>query len=290
MRKEIFNDRTEDGIRHVADVHVITPDSDKENLPNSYHYHNCFEILIVLRGEVRIMANYMLKELSEGSIVMLRNNLPHEIVGCSETYRVVIIHIPQIILLWDMDRIPELCREHTFVKNSRFGYLFTSPVLYRKVLTLSRKIAAEEGFMRISYLYKMLHIMSEGEIAGHLVENWDTDGTPHLKSKPGENSIDRTFRYLYEHYTEDRTLDEIADYANQNKTALCRAFKKATGYSVFQFINRLRVERACKLLRNTDESITSIACKVGYNTFSHFNTQFHSVMGISPSEYRKEIE
>ena len=123
-----------------------------------------------------------------------------------------------------------------------------------------------------------------------LVENWEVNNAPQSKSQFGENSIDRTFRYLYDHYTERQTLDEIAAYANQNKTALCRAFKKASGYSIFGFINRLRVERACELLRNTDESITNIAYLVGYNTFSHFNLQFHAVMNMSPSEYRKEIE
>lgn len=289
MRKEIFNDRTEEGMQYVADVHVLTLNGGSENLPKNYHYHNSFQIMMVQRGEVRIMVNYMQKKLSEGDVVMLRNNLPHGIIGYSENYRIVIVHIPQLILLWDMDRILELCREHAFVKESRFGYLFSSPALCRRMIALSRKIAAEEGFMRISYLYKMLHILSESRIAEHLVENWDTDGVPQFKARPGENSIDRTFRYLYGHYTEEHTLDEIAAYANQNKTALCRAFRKATGYSVFQFINRLRVERACELLRNTDESITDIACQVGYNTFSHFNLQFKAVMHLPPSMYRKDI-
>lgn len=114
-----------------------------------------------------------------------------------------------------------------------------------------------------------------------------------VRSAPPLNSSNEIYPFFtdhfHRHYTEEHTLDEIAAYANQNKTALCRAFRKATGYSVFQFINRLRVERACELLRNTDESITDIACQVGYNTFSHFNLQFHAVMHFPPSKYRKDI-
>lgn len=287
MRRELFNDHSEDNAYHIADVHVIKSESDQVNMPQNYHYHNCFEIIIVEQGEIKVMVNYTIKSLPSGHIVMLRNNMPHKIISYSESCRITIIHIPQKVLLWNMEDIPELHDECMFVKNSRSGYHFDSQALFRKVMLHSRKIAEETGFMRLSHLYQMLHLLSTDERHERLVETWDENSEP--TDIMGENSIDRTYHYLYEHFAENHSLDQIASFANQNKTALCRAFKKAAGYTIFQFMNRLRVERACELIKNTDESITNIAYLVGYSSFSYFSRQFHIVTGMSPSTFRKEV-
>lgn len=294
MNREAFNDQTEDGMSYVADIHTITPARNrKENWEQRFHYHNCFQIMILQRGGAKVMVNYMIKELKAGDVLMLAGNLPHALLDVEgDDYRLLVVHVPQIILQWPMEGIPELSREHRFVKESKCGYLFSSAELCRKVVALTRKMQTDEGFMRISHLYRLIHLLSGSKVVERLVESRgaNADFAPTLTDRRGETAIDRTFRFLYQHFTEEHTLDEIAAYALQNKTALCRAFKRATGYSIFQFINRLRIEHACELIRNTGESITRIAYQVGYSTFSHFNLQFNAVMGMPPSAYRKRRE
>ncbi len=285
MKKEAFYDQTEENVNSIANIHILTQTGSDEKQPSTYHYHNCMEILIVQQGTVRILVNYILKELHARDIIMLHNNLPHEVMNHSERYKLVIIHFPQNILPWETLKIPELHKEQCFIRNSECGYLFAAPQLTAKIIPLVRKIRCSNGFMRISHLFHLLHLLSESKAVGLLVNEMPNI----LKKQPGagETSINRTFRFLYQHYTEEHSLEEIAEYANQNKAALCRSFKKVSGYTIFQYINRLRIDNACRLLKNTDQSITDIAYIVGYNTFSHFNSQFRRVMKLSPSQYRK---
>ena len=84
-------------------------------------------------------------------------------------------------------------------------------------------------------------------------------------------------------------MEEVAQAANQNPTALCRSFKRVAGCTILQFLNRLRIEKACQLLQSTDMTVSQIAFQVGFNTFAHFSTQFKSRLGLSPTDFRNKL-
>ena len=56
--------------------------------------------------------------------------------------------------------------------------------------------------------------------------------------------------------------------------------------TIFSFINKLRIEKACVLLKSTDLNISEIAFEVGYNTISNFNAQFQHFTQMSAKQYR----
>lgn len=285
MRKCAVNDRSEDNLNHIADIHLVTEENIR-NLPlGSYHFHRHFEIIVVQQGSVKIMVNYMMKGIASPSVIMLHSNLPHMIVGHTEDIRAIIIHIPDRILTGEIDRIPEMHEDRTFIQNSRFGYLFQSPYLSRKIISLSSRIHKVKGFMQISLLFRLLYLLSKSAKVEFLSMN---SGQIMEASEAAtyETSVERAFRFIYTHFQEDCSLADIAGYASQNASALCRSFKKASGYTITGFINRLRVEKACELLRNTDLGITEISYLSGFNTFSYFSTQFKAVTGLTPSQYR----
>ena len=287
IKREATVDHSEDNFFHVADIHLLTRKNHDSVAMQRFHYHNYFEIMIVQRGEMTIMVNYMEKKLSQGSVTLLSNNLPHEITSFGGDYRVVIIHIPHEMLRWEMSRIPELAHDDHFMKESRCGYHYTQPRIFERVSALARQLNKNEGFLRISNLFEMLSVLSNAVVDERIVENWGND-TNAIGNKVDHSAVERAFAYIRSHYTEQLTLDNIANYANQNKTALCRSFRRTTGQSIFQYISRLRIERACELIRGTDRSITNIAYEVGYNTFSHFVNQFRTTMHTTPTAYRKE--
>ncbi len=75
----------------------------------------------------------------------------------------------------------------------------------------------------------------------------------------------------------------------QNPTSLCRYFKKSTDKSIFQVLAEIRIEYACKLLANSDLTITKVAFSSGYNTPTLFFEQFQKIIHFTPAEYRREI-
>ena len=84
-------------------------------------------------------------------------------------------------------------------------------------------------------------------------------------------------------------LKDVADFVGQNPTSLCRYFKKSTDKSIFQVLAEIRVEYACKLLANSDLTITEVAFCSGYNTPTLFFEQFQKIIHLTPAEYRREI-
>ena len=81
-----------------------------------------------------------------------------------------------------------------------------------------------------------------------------------------EEPIGRIYTYLYNNFREKVVLKDLADFVGQNPTSLCRYFKKSTDKSIFQVLAEIRVEYACKLLANSDLTITEVAFSSGYNT------------------------
>ncbi len=93
--------------------------------------------------------------------------------------------------------------------------------------------------------------------------------------------------YTTDNYTNNISLDDISMVAAMTKQAFCKYFKKRTNKTYFRFLNELRIENACQLLRaNTEYSIVEIAERSGFNNISNFNRQFKVVKQITPSEYK----
>lgn len=72
--------------------------------------------------------------------------------------------------------------------------------------------------------------------------------------------------------------------------AFSRFFKRGIGKTYVRYCNELRVGRACRLLLDTETSITQIALESGFNNLSNFNEQFLKIKGVTPRAYRKASE
>lgn len=93
--------------------------------------------------------------------------------------------------------------------------------------------------------------------------------------------------YLDENCTEQLRLPEVAQHFGMSPQYFCAFFKSHLGRSFVQHVNFLRIERASRLLRETDQPIMEIGFTVGFENFSYFIKRFRAVFGCTPSTYRK---
>jgi len=99
--------------------------------------------------------------------------------------------------------------------------------------------------------------------------------------------INRTFDYIESNIEKPMTLEELATIANFSKFHFNRIFHSIVGETPFQFILRIRLEKAATLiLANKKESISEIAYKCGFSDISIFSRNFKSYFHISASQYR----
>lgn len=95
------------------------------------------------------------------------------------------------------------------------------------------------------------------------------------------------FRYLNEHYTENISLDQLADQFYISKYYLSREFKKEFGTTIIQYLLTKKITNAKELLRYSNDSIETIAQHCGIDDASYFNKVFKKIEGCTASEYRR---
>jgi AraC-like DNA-binding protein len=82
----------------------------------------------------------------------------------------------------------------------------------------------------------------------------------------------------------------LAEQVNMAEGSLCRFFKENMGITLFEYLNKIKTDFACKLLMDPDLSILEVCLDSGFNNLSHFNKQFRKSVGVTPSLYRKQFK
>ena len=97
-------------------------------------------------------------------------------------------------------------------------------------------------------------------------------------------------RYVKEHLSDNILISDIANHLHFNPNYLMRAFKSETGLSILEYIVRARMEAAKKILKGTRLPVKDVAYMVGYMDGVYFTKVFHKETGMTPSQYRKEMD
>ena len=106
-----------------------------------------------------------------------------------------------------------------------------------------------------------------------------------MKSRPG---LLRARDYLAASFNERISLTEAAAHAGLSPFYFQRLFAEAFNETPHEFVTRLRIDHAKKLLLAGNHSVTEICFEVGYESLGSFSTRFHSLTGLSPAAFRGE--
>ncbi|MBC9931977.1 AraC family transcriptional regulator [Chitinophaga qingshengii] len=140
----------------------------------------------------------------------------------------------------------------------------------------------QTGLKRIILLCECLDIIARGNDYTLLSTQIDT-GLNAVK----QERIDQIFQFTLENFKRPILISEVAKMVGLSVPTFCSYFKKCTKKKYIDFLNEIRIGYACKLLVDTQESITNICYESGFNTLAHFNNQFRKYHNITPSAYRK---
>ena len=98
--------------------------------------------------------------------------------------------------------------------------------------------------------------------------------------------VESTLKYLKENYHKHLSLDDLAAQAFLSKDYLNRIFRESTGMPVNAFLQKLRVEEACRLLTTTEIAVTEVAAACGFGDSKAFYSTFKRITGTTPGEFR----
>lgn len=104
---------------------------------------------------------------------------------------------------------------------------------------------------------------------------------------PYEQYLIEAVDYIQKHYQDDINLAVVANHVGLNYSVLSREFSRQTGRSFVNYLKELRIEHACRLLREQDGFSKDIARAVGFQSERQFSIVFKSIMGVAPMAYRR---
>ncbi|PSR11858.1 MAG: AraC family transcriptional regulator [Bacteroidetes bacterium] len=102
-----------------------------------------------------------------------------------------------------------------------------------------------------------------------------------------DHRIAYAIQYIKKHLTESITIDQIAEKACLSKSHFFRVFKNTLGVSPIDYITSERIKLSKKLIKNTNQQISEIAYKVGFNNPSYFSKQFKKHEHLTPKEFKE---
>ena len=265
----------------------------QDNMEKStWHYHNNFEISFILEGSGKRIVADSIEEFQPGDLVFIGPNLPHvwivdkeTMTPTSRTLEMVYLQFTSDVLTPSLLILPE------------FKFISKAMALSERGIQIVGQTLNEvsELMLQLPYLRnfdRMLHFFRLMDIIGRSETNIQLASKEYLKMrfKTGNKRIAIIHEYLMNNYREQIDLKRLAGLVNMAEGSLCRFFRMNMGMTVFEYLNQLKVELACKLLMDNDLSIFEVCLDSGFNNLSHFNKQFKKINGLPPSEYRNRFK
>ena len=109
-----------------------------------------------------------------------------------------------------------------------------------------------------------------------------------IRHKNGFDQVRPALEYIRENYALPMKIAEIAAVCHMSESHFRRLFEENISMTPVEYLNQLRVKKACDLIKKTGYSMEEIAVKVGFTTTSTFNRNFKRITGTSPYQWKKQ--
>ena len=166
----------------------------------------------------------------------------------------------------------KIIAENDRVYTSGGAYSFTSLMIY-----LMEKFYGRQAAIILSKIF-LIHIHDTEQITYSIFTH---------QKKHQDEGIKNAQVFIEGGYSKNLSLASMADKAKMSQRTFIRRFKKATGNTPFEYLQRVRVEKAKKLLEYSGKGIEEVCLEVGYEDFSAFRKVFKRVVGTTPNAYKK---
>jgi AraC-like DNA-binding protein len=104
------------------------------------------------------------------------------------------------------------------------------------------------------------------------------------------DQINKIYEYVFKNIHSGIKLKNASALVYMEPGSFCRYFKKKTRQTFMDYVKKVRIGIAAKMLAETDKQITQICYECGYNNLANFNHYFKVIMKKTPSEYRKDFQ
>lgn len=262
----------------------------EHGVPNSlvrWHYHEEYELHLIVETSGKVFVGDYIGGFEPGHLVLTGPRLPHNWISANVPEEGIpirdrVLQFSDEPLRKSSELIPELRGLLPLLERASHGIEFVG--ISEQVSERMTYIKNSSGVARFTEFLQLLHELSRHEqynlLSSARLQSFDDDDS--LKQ------ISEVVDYITDNFGTPFSMADICEHFGMSSSYFSRYFQRATGNTFTDFVNRMRINRACILLMETDQYVSTICYSVGFNNIANFNRRFMDIKGMTPSEFRRQ--
>ncbi|MFZ2339833.1 MAG: AraC family transcriptional regulator [Bacteroidales bacterium] len=251
-----------------------------------WHFHPEYEIMLNINTNGTRIVGDSIELFDSGDLVLIGGNIPHcwtynKDSANASPGRGIMIH-------FNLSSIGEaLLAQHEFqsvrrlLMDSERGIHFSVKDALLAESHIDNMVNTK-GIEKMISFFKVLSIMCSSERKSLLC----SETYKRVFDKRNNKKLNEIFAYVRGNYHRQINLEDASKVVDMSPFAFSKYFKKYSGEGFVEYLNKVRIDKARYLLRETEYQVHDIACQCGFPGISNFNKQFRREEGLSPRNYR----
>lgn len=254
-----------------------------------WHFHPEYEIMLNTKLNGTRIVGDSVELFDKYDLVLIGGNIPH----CWNYYtgksqepdeKGVMIHFKLSSLGEELLSQHELVTVRQLLLDSERG-LFFSVDDAKKVEPYMISMVNNRGLDKMISFFNILKILCSSQKRSLLC----SESYKQVFDERGNRKMTDVYTYIRDNYQKQITLEKVSRIAHMSPFAFSRYFKKNSGAGFIEYLNRVRMTKACHLLRETEYQVHEIAANCGFLSISNFNKHFRKAEGMAPRDYRAQF-
>ncbi len=280
-------------ITNSLNSHITVIERNESFFKSPFHDHPELELVYIKESCGRRIIGNKIDSFEAGDMVFIGSNLAHVWLNDEAYYKKDSpLRAKSIVVYFNKDvfgkafyDLREAQQVIDFIKRSERGIQINGKT--QKLIADKLEILiTTNDFEKIILLFQILHILAQSSDYQYILS--EVNATSSFRSE--SDRLADVYKYLRENFKEDISLNKIASIANFTPQSFCRVFKQRTGKNFIDYLTQLRIDNACKLLIESDHSISEIAYQCGFKTVSNFNKLFKEINHKNPKLFRSAMK
>lgn len=255
-----------------------------------WHFHPEYELVLNIKSNGTRIIGDSVELFDRFDLVLIGGNIPH----CWNYYNQnnalpdkhgIMVHFKissigeALLSQYEMQPVKQLLEE------AERGIVFSQEDA-RKIEKPMVQMVNNKGVDKLIDFFTIIKVLCSSTKKGYLC----SDNYKLIFDERGNKKMTLVYTYVRENYFKPISIARISKVAKMSPFAFSRFFKKNSGAGFVDYLNRVRTNRACYLLRETEYHVHDIALECGFSSISNFNKQFKKSEGTSPREYRAQFK
>jgi len=255
----------------------------EDNVDDSYHYHDFCEITYVKSGKGLYMVNGSCYDLTPGDIIIFNNVEPHGWQVVDNRMEVSVITFAASLVsdpgnVFSGEYLKPFIERGSNFQNRIKATDSTTHIIKEIMDEIKTEISERESGYKNMVKADMLRILT------YLIRYYQTDDDQLIERKKNLKRLEPALFYLNSHYTEAIKLEDVSKIVYMSPNYFSTYFKKATGRSLVEYVNLLRLKRVRELYLTTDRSMADLAMECGFRNISNFYRIYKKYLGELPNK------